>query len=291
MRTIQPLSLLGLALAAILCLPQRVTAAVTINGAELTGPATAPTGLTVKDCQTLTEADYRQIRQFTSLKSLSFGSGLDDAALKLLAGLPSLETFTSNGANVTDDGIRSLAMLPNLRTLTFFHHGKNFQGTGLAALAALPNLERFSVCGSLAFADPGLTAVAGLTHLQGVRVWHTGVTITGVKALRALKELKSLTIGQRLAATPPVTLNDDTVAVLAEFTALEALTLQEARLSLTALSRLNQLPNLKRLTLDSIDIPENDIATLRKTLPKTDIKWTPPTEPAQRRITSLFGPR
>ena len=39
---------------------------------------------------------------------------------------------------------------------------------------------------------------------------------------------------------------------LAEFTALEALTLQEARLSLTALSRLKQLPNLKRLTLDSI---------------------------------------
>jgi len=109
--------------------------------------------------------------------------------------------------------------------------------------------------------------------------------------LRALKELKSLTLGQRLSSKPPVTLNDEAVAVIAELSSLEALTLQEARLSLPALLRLKQLPNLKRLTLDGIDIPEGDIATLRQELPKTEIKWTAPNDSGQHRIEGLFGPR
>ena len=263
-------------------------AAAKINGAEITKTGNVVTGLSFKDCKSLTEADFRQIRQLEGLKSLSFGMGLDDASLKILADMPALESLTTNGMAVSDEGIRTLATFKALRTLTLFHPGKNFHG---ASLAELPNLESFSVGGSLEFADPGMAVVAGLTHLKAFRVWHTGATVEGVKGLRALKELKSLTLGQRLASKPPVTLNDDAVAVIAELSSLESLTLQEARLNLPALTQLKQLPNLKRLTLDSIDIPEADIATLRQQLPKTEIKWTAPNESAQRRIEGLFGPR
>jgi len=107
--------------------------------------------------------------------------------------------------------------------------------------------------------------------------------------LHALKELKSLTIGQRLAAKPPVTLSDETVTVLAEFSSLEMLSLQEARLTLPGLTKLKHLPNLKRLTLDGIDLAEPQIAELRQQLPKTDVKWTAPNEGAKRRIDGLFG--
>ena len=76
--------------------------------------------------------------------------------------------------------------------------------------------------------------------------------------------------------------------VLAEMPALEDLSLQEARLTLGALSQLKKLPNLKRLTLDGIDIPEADIATLKQQLPKTDVRWTPPNESNKKRIEALF---
>lgn len=264
-------------------------AAAKIPGAEIVETKNVLTGLSFKNSKELTEADYRQIRALEGLKSLSFGAGLDDVGFKILAGMPALESLTTNGT-VSDEGVRSLAECKSLRTLTFFHPG-TFQGAGLAALSTLPNLESFSVGGTLSFADPGMAAVAGLTHLKALRVWHTGVTVEGVKSLRALKELKSLTLGQRLSMKPPVTLNDDAVAVVAELSSLETLTLQEARLSLPALLRLKQLPNLKRLTLDSIDISEGDVATLRQELPKTEIKWTAPSESAQRRIEGLFGPR
>jgi hypothetical protein len=109
-----------------------------------------------------------------------------------------------------------------------------------------------------------------------------------VKALLALKQLKSLTLGQQGVTTFPATLNDDAVAVVAQLTSLESLNLQEARLSLAALTKLKQLPNLKRLTLDTIDISPADIDALKQQLPKVDIKWIAPTD--MRRINALFGP-
>lgn len=264
--------------------------ATSIPGATPTVTKGVLTGLTFKDGKSLTEADFRKIRQLGQLKSLSFGLGLDESALPFLAGLPALESFTTNGMSLTDAGAAAFASFPALRNLTFFHPGKAFQGSGLAALATLPNFESLSVGGSSAFADPGLVAVAGLPHLKALRVWHTGGTLEGVKALRALKELKSLLLGQSLAMKPPALLDDQTVAVLAEFSPLESLTLQEARLGLPALARLKQLPNLKRLTLDNIDIPESDIALLKQELPNVVIQWTAPGEGAKRRITALFGP-
>jgi len=286
-----------MALAFALLITQRAGAAdpataeaAKIRGAETIETKNVLTGLNFKEPKDLTPEDYQQIRRLESLKSLSFGAGLDDAALKILAGMPALESFTTNGATISDEGASAFASFPALRNLTFFHPGKAFQGTGLTALATLPNFESFSVGGSSTFADPGLVAVAGLTHLKALRVWHTGGTLEGVKALRALKELKSLLLGQSLAMKPPALLDDNTVAVLAELTSLESLTLQEARLSLPALSRLKQLPNLKRLTLDNIDIPESDIALLKQELPNAAIQWTAPSEGAKRRITALFGP-
>jgi hypothetical protein len=115
------------------------------------------------------------------------------------------------------------------------------------------------------------------------------VTIEGVKKLRALKNLTSLTLGQRLSYTPPVTLSDEAVTVLAECSSLESLALQEARLTLPVLAQLKKLPKLKRLALDGIDIAESDIAALKQQLAKTDVRWTAPTDQNKKRIEALFG--
>lgn len=264
--------------------------AIKVKGGEVVETGGEVTGLTFKDCKGLTEADYAQIRKFDHLKMLSYGMGVDDAGLKAAAALPALEQLSTNGMTASDEGVRALAACKALRSIAFFHPGKGFTGAGLAALSAIPSLDRLTVAGSSEFADEGMAAVARITHLKEFRTWHSGATVDGVKKLKALKELKSLTIGQRLANKPPVTLSDDTVATLTEIPSVEMLSLQEARLTLPALSELKRLSNLKRLTLDGIDLPESQIAELRQQLPKVDVKWTAPTEAAQKRINSLFGP-
>jgi hypothetical protein len=265
-----------------------IVAALKSKGAEVTETKGVFTGLSFRDCSGLTADDYQKIHQLAQLKSLSFGKGFNDAALKALGALPELESFSTNGMDVSDEGARLFATFKKLKSVAHFHPGKTFTGRGLAALAGLPSLERLTVAGSLEFGDAGMEAVSAITPLKEFRTWHTGVTIEGVKKLRALKNLTNLTLGQRLSDTPPTTVSDATVAVLAEFPSLEALSLQEARLTLPALGELKKLPHLKRLTLDGIEIGQPELAALKQLLPAADVRWTPPSEANLKRIKSLF---
>ena len=259
-----------------------------IKGADVMETKGVVTGLNFKDASALTAEDYQQIRKMEGLKTLFFSHGPDDASIKILAGMPAIESFTTNGMKMTEAGVGTLATFPALNNLTFFHPGPVFTGTGLAPLAALPHLESFSLGGSSKFTDPGLAIVASFPHLKALRIWHTAVTADGLKALLSLKELKSLMLGQQLDMKEHPSLNDDSLAVIAQLTSLEMLTLEEARLSLAALTKLKQLPNLKRLTLKDIDISSSDVDALKQQLPKVDINWNAPTD--RRRIDAQFGP-
>jgi hypothetical protein len=259
------------------------------KGAKVTESKGAVTSVDVGDCSTWTDEHYRQLGKLAHLKSLSMGAGLGDASLPLLAGLTELESLSTNQSLITDDGVKSLAVLKSLKVLKFFHPGKSFSGAGLAALAEMPALESLTVAGSLAFNDDGMAAVAKLSRLKEFRSWHAGQTLEGVKKLKDLPNLKQLNLGQRLAYKPPTTVSDETLAVLAELKTLESLQLGEARLKADALRRLKDLPALKKLVLDGIDIPEADVEGLKKDLSKVDIKWTKPSDVYMKRIQALFG--
>jgi len=258
-------------------------------GAKVTEAKGVVTSVDAADCSKWTEADFKQLGQLGHLKNLSMGAGLSDATLPLLAGLAELETLQTNLATVSDEGVQGFAALKSLRTLKFFHTGKSFTGTGLVKLAELPRLSSLTVAGSLAFGDEGMAAVAMLPHLREFRTWHAGSTLEGMKKLSALKDLKSLTLGQRLAYAPPTSLSDETIAVLIQMKSLETLQLEEARLKLDALVQLKQLPELKKLTLEGIDLMETDVDRLRAELPKVELKWTTPNETYLKRIRALFG--
>ena len=265
-----------------------ILAALKSKGATITETKGVATALAFTDCSKLTASDYAQIRQLSSVKLLNFGRGFDDAALKAVGAATGIEMLSTNGMDVSDEGARAFAEWKELKSLAIFHPGKRLTGTGLAALAALPHFERLTVAGSVAFADEGMAAVATITQLKNFRTWHSGVTAEGVKKIAALKKLTSINLGQRLSYTPPVTLSDAALPVLAELPLLEDVTLGEARLSLGALSQLKKLTHLKRLTLDGIEIAESDIATLKQQLPKTDVRWTAPSEAGKKRIEALF---
>lgn len=265
-----------------------VIAALKAKGAEATSTKGVVTALSFPDCSKLTPADYASLAQLSGVKQLGFSKGFDDAALKAIGPASEIEQLSTNGMDISDEGAAALAAWKGLKSIAFFHPGRRLTGTGLAALVALPKLERLTVAGSLAFADEGMAAVAKLTHLKGFRTWHSGVTPAGVKQLVALKNLTSVFLGQRLSYTPPVTLSDDALPVLAELPLLEDVTLSEARLTPGALGQLQKLTHLKRLTLDGIDLAEPDLAALKQQLPKTDVRWTAPSEVYKKRISALF---
>jgi hypothetical protein len=253
------------------------------------GVKASATSAEVADCSKWTEDDFKLLAKLTKLKSLSFGPGLGDAHLPLLAGLSELESLQTNLATITDDGVGGLAAFKNLKILKFFHPSKSFTGSGLAKLAGMEKLERLTVAGSLAFDDAGMAAVGKLTRLKEFRTWHAGQTLEGVKHLKGLTNLKNLTLGQRLAYKPPTTIADDTLAVLAELKSLETLELQEARLKRESLVQLKALTGLKTLNLAGIDIAEAEVEALRKELTGVDVKWSKPSDVYQKRIDALFG--
>jgi len=288
----------GLTLAALTCLlapaPARADEAEVARllrekGATVTETKGVVTSVEAPDCSKWADEEFKALGGLAHLRMLSFGPGLGDASLALLAGLPELEYFSTNLSAISDEGVKSLARFRALKNLKFFHSGKAFSGAGLAALAELPNLERLTVAGSLAFNDEGMAAVGKLTRLKEFRTWHAGHTIEGVRHLKTLGALTSLTIGQRLAYAPPTSLSDETLPVLAEMKSLESLRLEEARLGFDALLRLKDLPGLKKLALEGIDLPEADVERLRKELPKVEIQWTKPNDVYKKRIDKLFG--
>ncbi len=266
-----------------------IVAALKGKGAEITETKGVVTGVSFRDCSKFSEEDFGKVRELSQVKQVSLGAGCNDKTLIALGALPELENLSTNGLDATDEGIRVLTACKKLKVFAMFHPSKNFTGTGFAALAEMPALESLTVGGSSQFADAGMAAVATIKGLKGFRTWHTGVTIEGVKQLAALKNLTSLTLGQRLSYTPPTTLADDCLPVLAGLTSLESLSLTEARLSLEAVVQLKKLPKLKRLSLDGIEMAESDLAALKQQLAKTDVRWTAPKDAEKKRIEALFS--
>ena len=97
--------------------------------------------------------------------------------------------------------------------------------------------------------------------------------------LKSLTNLKSLSLGQSLQpydnSSNPLSLTEATLDVLVELKSLEVLQLSQARVTAEALGRLRALPNLKRLGLNNIDLPTDDVAKLRAALPNVTVDWKP----------------
>lgn len=269
--------------------PAQIVRELSGKGAKFTESGGAVTGIDLPDLTSWTDDDFRHAAQLTHLQKLSFGRGITDHQLELLIHLPDVTAFTTNGAQLSDQGVKLLASFKRLKVLTFFHPGKDFTGTGLAELSALPDLENLTVAGTSTFGNTGMEAVAQLPHLTSLRVFHANPDSAGVAKIAHLDKLVSITLGQRLSFKPPAMVADDTIGILLSLKSLESISLMESRLSLEKLSQLKQLPKLKRLVLDGIEMPESDVDLLRKQLPGVQIKWTPPTPDNMKRIKGLLG--
>jgi hypothetical protein len=236
-------------------------------------------------CESFTEADYRTLGEFKTIKSLSVSRAktLTDDMLALLAGLTELEDLSTEGIQITDDGFKHFAPFQKLRTLKFFHpslRSAKFTGAGIAHLKALPKLERLTFAGTTA-GDAALEAVGQLTNLKEFRTWHTAQTQAANSHLAKLTNLTSLRIGQRLPSfvkDSAPSFDESTMDVISQLKTLESLELTEARLSARIIPQLKALPKLKRLKFEMVDISSSDVESIKAALPEVKVEWQPLSE-------------
>lgn len=249
------------------------------------------TQLTFKDSSKLGAAEIQAIGQLTRLKSLTLygkAHGLNDQTVPLLANLKELESLGTDGAQLTDDGLKHLAALTNLKSASFFHLSflmKGFTGAGFAHLKACSKLEKLTVAG-MSMGDAGFAAIGGLTQLRELRTWHTFQTEAGNAHIAKLPNLTSLQLGQRLPGhgNKGPSLSDASLATVAGMTSLESLKLGEARFSVDALAVLKTLPKLKLLTLHETELTELEVERLRAILPGVKIDWQPITNVQRKKL-------
>lgn len=239
--------------------------------------------------------EFGMIGSQTSLKWLTLHGncrGLTDKSLALLSDLHKIEEMSTDGIQVTDEGLAQFTNFKKAKLLMFFHTSlgmRGFDGRGFAALKELPQLTRLTIGGS-PFNDRGMEAVAEIKQIEDFRTGHTYQTQAGNQWLTKMPNLKALWLGQRLpknnGGPNPVSLNDATFDVLTQLTKLEKLTLEEARLSLDSLCRLRELPELKKLVLRFVEVPDMDLKKLKAALPGVEIEAKPMTN---EELTKLRG--
>lgn len=247
--------------------------------------------LTITKCEKLGDAEFRAIGKLVHLKNLTlYGGckGLDDNTLPHLAGLQELERLGTDGARLSDDGLKHFAALKGLKTLAFFHLSfrlEGFTGVGFSALKDCPNLERLTVAG-MSMTDAGFASIAEIKQLKELATWHTYQSEAANDAIMTLPNLRSLHMGQRMrwGGSKYVSLSDKTLVKFAQIKTLESLSIGEAHFTVAGLAVLKDLPALKKLDLYQTDLPEADVELVRKELPGITVGFKPLTDEQRKSL-------
>jgi hypothetical protein len=224
--------------------------------------------------------DYHAIGQFRGLVALNLSAEdlrFNDEAARELAGLDRLERFFSNGAQLSDEGFKSLAGWKSLKQLGFDHWFRTQKdkpiGAGLAQLAALPALESIRLGGCMVGIE-AMEALSTIKTLKKLDVFHT--FYVNDEALRPLQKLPDLRI---FIAGPQYQprLTDEALHILSGVKSLEEIHLTETWLTYgSGFRHLAQLPHLKKLVLPKVVASEEDIQKLKSELPNLAVEWTEP---------------
>ena len=109
-----------------------------------------------------------------------------------LSGLPHLRRLTLMSAHVTDEGLRTVARISQLRELRFNCH---VTGAGVAPLSLLPELTSLEFICSAELTDAALENLKDFSKLKTLRLVATpNVTDAGLKRLAEIPQLESLTL-------------------------------------------------------------------------------------------------
>jgi hypothetical protein len=168
--------------------------------AHLTGlVALESLGTNVAD---VTDDGLKPLAKLKSLRTLKFfhpGRSFSGSGLAHLAELPNLQSLTVAGSLAfNDDGLAAVATLTHLREFRTWHAGGTNEG--VKRLKKLTNLKSLNLGQRLTYKPPAcpnddtIAIVAEFQSLETLQLGESRLTLAALQQLKQLKALKKLTI-------------------------------------------------------------------------------------------------
>ncbi|HEY7326946.1 MAG TPA: M56 family metallopeptidase [Gemmataceae bacterium] len=194
---------------------------------------------------------------------------ITDAGVKHLAGLTKLQDLHMNGGQIGDQALEVFARLPALQRLGL--QGNALSDEGLRHLQGMKQLRGLWIGMSrMPITDAGIKHLAGLTMLEQLDLQRANLSDEGVAALKNLKNLRHLDISiGRGPGDKQIT--DASVDTLTALTNLQVLMLLSTHITDRGAKRLSELPKLKMLWLHTSSISEQEREELKKRRPNLKV--------------------
>lgn len=204
-----------------------------------------------------------------------------DAILAGLPNLPEVCRLQLWGSDVTDDGLRDTASLPNLKELGLQY--TSISGTGLAAAGRLAHLQKLDLF-SAAVTDTGLSQLAGFQQLTELDLSYTRITDISLETASTLRNLTTLGLchtqitdaglkhlgklgSLRILDLSGTALTDDGAQILAALPAITTLDLSHTRITDNGLRVLQRCTQLEHLHLSGCRVTNDGLARFRAAVP------------------------
>jgi len=219
-----------------------------------------------------------ELSRLANLRHLEFDV-CEDADLKTVARLVYLKSLAINDTNVSDAGLRELAPIQSLRSLSLCEC-RRITGVGFKSWDSCP--LQFLNLGRSGVNNAGLEDVATIGGLQELWLAGSNVTDAGIAKLARLKRLRRLEMTECKTVTgegfavfndlgdvrrldlDKSGVTDAGLKAMAGMTWLNELRLRETAITDAGLAELGKLPNLRRLTLNRTSVTDKGIAALAR---------------------------
>jgi hypothetical protein len=124
-------------------------------------------------------------------------SAMTNQAMERLADLDFVTALHIGGARqLNDDGLLSIARMPQLEEIDLSGWHSPITDRGLAALKHLPNLKRFSMCWPQRVSDAGVSHLAACDKLERVDLMGTPTGDGAIRALCGKPDLREFKTGR-----------------------------------------------------------------------------------------------
>ncbi len=152
------------------------------------------------DKSRMTDVGFRHLAGMKKMKRLVLeNQSFSDRGLATVEGMNELTCLSVGGSQgipcyITDDGLKVVANLENLQTISLGY--ARVTDEGLKHLSKLKNLKILDLGGCESITDEGLRHLAGLDNLEWLVLHTTKVTDQGLEHLAGLQKLKLLGLPQ-----------------------------------------------------------------------------------------------
>jgi Leucine-rich repeat (LRR) protein len=193
--------------------------------------------LDVRNCRGVTQAGIGQLVGKQSLRSLKVGGmAIDDEALRVVGRMVQLNTLSVDNCAITDAGVAQLGDLP-LVNLTIYQC-TNVTDDGLKVLVSLADLRSLTLR-DIKAQGAALTQLPCPEKLAELNMAQSGITDAEVPNLARFSRLEDLTLSE-------TAITDAAVDTLSKLASLKSLTMTQTRMSDAGIARLTaSLPNCR----------------------------------------------